>query len=184
MPNVTILPTLPSETNAAITTAAWEFPPLPLIDESSVAIVVHRWKQKPWLEQCFFGEDFAGREDCTLTKSRPCDWQGRRELGPFFSRPNDVPHSMGFHRPTIRPSEVERILSAKRFRRRSIAAASTVAAILAASFLVMLQPAHSAAESIQAPAVKLTILKNSSEFPAVELEDEPKLMEFSLRAPY
>jgi hypothetical protein len=184
MYNATIFPTLPSDTNATITAPAWEFPVLPLIDESSVAIVVHRWKQKPWLEQCFFGEDFAGREDCTLTKSRPSDWQGRRELGPFFSRPNDVPHSMGFQRPTIRPSEVELILSAQRFRRRSIAAASAAAAILAASFLGMLQPAHSAAEAMQTPAVNVTLLNNSSEYSTSAQEEEPQLMDFSLRAPY
>lgn len=184
MYHATIFPTIPSETNAATTIPAGELPSLPLIDENSVAIVVHRWKQKPWLEQWYLGEDFAGREDCTVNKSKPSDWQGRRELGPFFSRPHDVPHSMGFHRPTIRPSEIEMILSAQRFRRRSIAAASAAAAMLAAGFLGLMQPVHSAADTQQTPAIQVTMLQNSSEFLTLAEEDEPQLMDFSLRAPY
>ena len=57
-------------------------------------------------------------------------------------------------------------------------------AMVAASFLGMLQPAHPAAESIQTPTVDLTVLNNSGEFPAADLADQSKLMKFSLRAQY
>lgn len=60
-------------------------------DESFVdeSFVNQMYEKKTYLidEKCrYFGEDFAGREDCILPAVKlQAEWKGRKEIGPFYS---------------------------------------------------------------------------------------------------
>ena len=73
------IPTLPSDPRLATST-----PREPFIDEAAIQMLMQR-HQPQWHEQRYFGEDFAGREDCLLTTDDAHALPVRHPLGAFFT---------------------------------------------------------------------------------------------------
>lgn len=122
------------------------------VDEQEIELVLDRWSESAWQEQCFFGEDFAGREDCQTVIEQKHEWRPRQELGPFYSNPMSLQAgpTLATCRPSMKASRVEMIIAAERLRRRTLAAASAAAAILSASVLSVWFP-HTANKPTELP---------------------------------
>lgn len=73
------LPTLPTDPRLA-TSAPRE----PFIDEAAIHVLMQR-HQPQWNEQRYFGEDFAGRDDCLLATEDTHALPVRHPLGAFFA---------------------------------------------------------------------------------------------------
>lgn len=144
-----ILPSLPSEPIQGTQATPVSSRMHSFVDDEEVGHVLHRWSESNWQEQCFIGEDFAGREDCQTLLMQKHEWRPRQELGPFYSNPMSLEAgpTLATCRPSMKASRVEMIIAAERLRRRTMAAAAAAAAILSASVLSVWFP-HTSQHSL------------------------------------
>lgn len=75
------LPELPVDARVAPSAPALSF-----VDDDAVQALLHQ-RRDVWQEQRYIGEDFAGRDDCTLPASEGHTLPQRRAIGPFFASP-------------------------------------------------------------------------------------------------
>jgi hypothetical protein len=79
MYSLVAMPELPADERISPSTAPHSF-----IDDAVVHALLHQ-HHDAWQEQRYLGEDFAGRDDCTLLGSEARIVPQRQAIGPFFA---------------------------------------------------------------------------------------------------
>lgn len=111
----------------------------PFIDEATVSHMMQR-QQADWQEQYYFGEDFAGRDDCSLDPNDALTLTARQQFGAFFIPVEESSETIEKIVPRLQPATATAYKVGVNWRRTmAFAAASVVVFATAMTGLWMAQ---------------------------------------------